>query len=126
MEIPLWATPGSRPTDAIHDWGYLRIICAIGAVALFVGLFIILGLTSGRITSTVGVLFSICSLMACFAMFFYSVNYYRINAQKIKAAYQRVFVPRRFGAPVIVSTGMDSTTIAQLNSIRRSNALIVH
>ncbi len=123
--IPVWANQGQTPTDAIHDWAILRIISGLGACSVLVGFFILLGLTNHNITSIIGVLFSLVVLVACIAMAVYSIRYYRLNAQKIKAAYQRVYAPRKFGGkPVLLATGMDSNTIAQYNSIRRANPLI--
>lgn len=122
--IPVWANPGTTPTDAIHDWAILRIISGFGAAAVFVGFFILLGLLKHNIIGTINVLFSLVSLVACVAMFVYSIRYYRLNAQKIKTAYQRVYAPRKFGGkPVLIATGMDSNTISQYNSIRRANPL---
>lgn len=122
--IPIWANQGSTPTDAIHDWAILRIISGLGVGAVIVALFILLGLVNHNITSFIGVLFSLASLAGCVAMACYSVRYYYRNAPKIKAAYQRVYAPRRNGgAPVLIATGMDSNTIAQYNSIRRANPL---
>ena len=86
-------------------------------------IFVIMAFTNNRVKGTAATLFSRCLLIACFWMMYFSVKYYIDNGKAIKEAYQRVYMPRRYGGtPVTAVTGLDSSTIAQYNDIRRSTS----